>query len=343
MKITTYERTNSQGKQTRLGVFFNTTTIVDVQYCWQAHFEQTDFYTALKKSHYFAPNSLSEILQIKDSPIDFFKETLHHFESLSRLGVLKTKQQADISFDFKDDKTSKFLCPLDKVNSFRDFYTFEDHVKTGFAKRGEPVPEEWYQIPVYYKSLIQNIGGDGDTIPWPAFTKKLDYELELGAVIGKYGKDLKGKNQKTIMEHIFGFTVINDVSARDLQRQEMRVRLGPSKSKDFCTIVGPVITTADEFHFESPDLEMTARINGNVWSQGRSSQMHYSWSEILEFLTWDEAVLPGDLLGSGTVGTGCGLELDRWVRPSDMVECEIEKIGRLRNMVAIPQHDITIK
>ncbi|MDH4468732.1 MAG: fumarylacetoacetate hydrolase family protein [Bacteriovoracaceae bacterium] len=333
MKIATYERSNAFGKFKRLGVFFNTSTIVDVNFCWQAHFEQTDFYTAPKKAFYEAPNSLWEILNCKSNAIAFFQDTLQHYDVLSQLGVLKTRDGADIAFDLKDDKNSKLLCPLDKINSFRDFYTFEDHVKKGFEKRGEPVPEEWYQIPVYYKSLTQNMMGDGDIIPWPSFTKKLDYELELGAVIGSYGKNLKGASS---LKHIFGFTVINDVSARDLQRQEMKVRLGPSKSKDFCTVVGPVITTMDEFKFSNPDLAMTAKINGNIWSQGRSSQMHHDWTKILEFLTWDEAILPGDLLGSGTVGTGCGLELDQWIKPSDVVECEIEHIGRIKNVVGIP-------
>ena len=337
MKIVTYERQSWLGKNQRLGIMFNESTIIDVNFTWQSFFEQKDIHTAQKKSLNLAPPSLYETLLLQDHPIEFFQQTLHHFENLTRQGILKTTQSADLSFDLRDDRSSKLKCPLDKVNSFRDFYTFEAHVKKGFEKRQESVPQEWYEFPAYYKSLTQNMMGNDDPIPWPSFTKKLDYELELGAVVCKTGKNLKGK---AALKHLLGFTIINDVSARDLQKKEMKIRLGPSKSKDFCTIVGPVITTLDEFNFESPDLLMTTKINDNIWSQGRSSQMHYDWSEILEFLTWDEFILPGDLLGSGTVGTGCGLELDRWIKPSDIVECEIEHIGRLKNIVSIPQHDL---
>jgi 2-keto-4-pentenoate hydratase/2-oxohepta-3-ene-1,7-dioic acid hydratase in catechol pathway len=338
MKIVTYERHSWAGTLQRLGVLFNHTTIIDVNFVWEAYFEDRDAHTATTKAKHYAPPSLYETLLIQENPIEFFQQTLMHFEILTRAGKLKTKQKADLSFDLRDDQSSKLRCPLDHVKSFRDFYTFEAHVKKGFEKRQEPVPQEWYEIPVYYKSLTNHMMGTGDTIPWPTFTKKLDYELELGAVVSKYGKDLKGKDA---LKHILGFTIINDVSARDLQRKEMKVRLGPSKSKDFCTIVGPVITTIDEFNFQSPDLLMTTKVNDNIWSQGRSSEMHYDWSEMLEFLTWDEAIMPGDLLGSGTVGTGCGLELDRWIKPSDVVDCEIENIGRLKNIVAIPTHDIS--
>lgn len=214
----------------------------------------------------------------------------------------------------------RLLAPLPNPASLRDFFAFEQHVKAGFAKRGEPMPEEWYQFPVYYKMGHHNILGPDMDVKWPSFTQKFDYELELACVIGRDNS-------------IFGYTVMNDFSARDIQRREMKVRLGPAKGKDWATAIGPVIVTGDEIG-DPYQLRMTASIDGERWSEGNSSSMHWKFEQMIAFLTEDDFLVPGDVLGSGTVGTGCGLELDRWVSRGDVVELEIEKIGVLRNRVA---------
>jgi len=333
MKITHYKRSGSQGEIIRLAFFFNQSTLVDCNFLWRAQFEDQGANNPKRKAATFSPALLSELLQVQDNGIDFFKESYELFKTLSRKGILKTHDGADISFDLKDHKNLSLDKPIDSINCFRDFYTHEKHVKIGFEKRGEPVPEEWYKIPVYYKSNTAGFIATDDIIPWPSFTQKLDYELELAAVIGKRGKNLTEANAYS---HILGFTVLNDLSARDLQKDEMKVRLGPSKSKDFASIIGPVIVTSDEFHFQDPDLLMTARVNGDIWSQGRTSDSYYSWGEMLAFASKDEWLLPTDVCGSGTVGTGCGLELDKWIRPGDLLELEIEQIGILKNIVGIP-------
>jgi 2-keto-4-pentenoate hydratase/2-oxohepta-3-ene-1,7-dioic acid hydratase in catechol pathway len=223
----------------------------------------------------------------------------------------------------------RLLAPLPRPRSVRDFYGFEDHVKRGFEKRGEPMPKEWYEMPVYYKAAHHNIVGTGADVPWPSFTEKFDYELELAAVIGKKGSNIVAANAR---RHIAGFTIMNDFSARDVQRKEMKVRLGPAKGKDWCTGLGPWLVTIDEI----PDpyrLQMEARINGEIWSKGNSSELHWKFEEMIAFLTEDDFVVPGDVIGSGTVGGGCGLELDRWLRRGDVMELEIEKLGILRNRV----------
>jgi len=221
------------------------------------------------------------------------------------------------------------LPPLPEPPSVRDFYAFEAHVKKGFEKRGEPMPQEWYEFPVYYTSGRQNIIGPEEDVPWPSFTEKFDYELEIALVIGKTGRDVPAARAR---DFIAGFTVMNDFSARDIQRREMRVRLGPAKGKDWCTAMGPVLVTADEIG-DPYSLAMTARINGEEWSRGNTSSLHWKFEQMIEFLSKDQTIHPGDVLGSGTVGTGCGLELDRWVKPGDLMELEIEKIGVLRNRV----------
>ena len=223
----------------------------------------------------------------------------------------------------------RLIEPLPNPASVRDFYAFEAHVKKGFEKRGEPMPPEWYQIPVYYKSGHHNIIGTDEDAPWPSFTEKFDYELELAAIIGKKGRDIPAERAA---EYIAGYTVMNDFSARDIQKQEMKVRLGPAKGKDWCTALGPYLVTPDEIG-DPYNLRMTARINGDLWSKGNSGAIYWKFEQMIEFLSKDDTIHPGDVIGSGTVGTGCGLELDRWVKRGDVMELEIEKIGLLRNRV----------
>lgn len=221
----------------------------------------------------------------------------------------------------------KLLTPLPDPASLRDFFAFEQHVATVFGQRG--VPAEWYQIPVYYKSGHHNLIGTDEEAAWPSFTQQFDYELELAAVIGKKGSDIPVNRAA---EYIAGFMVMNDFSARDIQRQEMKVRLGPAKGKDWCTALGPCLVTSDEIG-DPYDLRMTARINGELWSEGNSGAMHWKFEQMIAFLSMNDTICPGDIIGSGTVGTGCGLELDRWVKRGDVMELEIENIGVLRNRV----------
>src|ERR671935_256144 len=204
--------------------------------------------------------------------------------------------------------------------SVRDFYAFEQHVKTARASRGQEVPPEWYEIPVFYFSNPAAIYGPGDAIPYPPDTQELDYELEVAAIIGAEGK-------------IGGFTIMNDWSARDLQRAEMKVGLGPSKGKDFATSLGPIVVTPDEF--DGTSATMVARVNGEERSRGELADMHHSWEAIVAHASRNTRLLPGDVLGSGTVGTGCILELDdgRWLQRGDVVELEVEGIGVLRNRI----------
>ena len=202
----------------------------------------------------------------------------------------------------------------------RDFYAFEQHVKTARANRGLEVPPEWYEVPVFYFSNPAAIYGPEDDVPYPEGTKELDYELEVAAIVGAEGQ-------------IGGFTVLNDWSARDLQRLEMKVGLGPAKGKDFATSLGPVVVTPDEF--DGREAEMIARVNGGERSRGNLRDLRWPWERLVEQAARNTRLSPGDVLGSGTVGTGCILELGdgRWLQPGDVVELEVEGIGVLRNTV----------
>jgi len=215
----------------------------------------------------------------------------------------------------------EFRAPVLHPPSVRDFYAFEQHVKTARASRGLEVPPEWYEIPVFYFSNPAAIYGPGDEIPSPPDTSELDYELEVAAIVGAEGR-------------IGGFTIMNDWSARDLQRAEMRVGLGPSKGKDFATSLGPILVTPDEFDGSSGT--MIARVNGEERSRGELADLHHSWEAIAAHAARNTKLLPGDVLGSGTVGTGCILEHGdgRWLQRGDVVELEVDGIGVLRNTVA---------
>jgi 2-keto-4-pentenoate hydratase/2-oxohepta-3-ene-1,7-dioic acid hydratase in catechol pathway len=334
MRICTYARSSHLGFQKRLGILTNDTLVIDPNLVLTAFYEKEGFYHPEAKANYKIPASLSSFLKISDAPLQELQNAIGLYFKLNQEGILKTKSGADLAFDMKDFRDTKLCAPLDEIATYRDFFIHEKHVQTGFAKRNEPVPEAWYEMPVYYKGATTGFIGHDDIIPWPSFSQKIDYELELGVVIGRDGKNIKAQDA---YKHIFGFTILNDISARDIQKKEMTVRLGPAKGKDWCSIMGPVIVTADEFNFKDPDLLMTATVNGVEWSRGRSSEAKWSWGEMIEHLTRDEWIRATDFLGSGTVGTGCGLELDKWIQPADIVELEIEKIGKLKNLVGTPR------
>jgi fumarylacetoacetate (FAA) hydrolase len=215
----------------------------------------------------------------------------------------------------------RLLAPVPRPPSVRDAYAFEEHIRNAARVTGRPgVPDEWYELPVFYFSNPAAIFGPDDEIPFPAGSDELDYELEVAAVIGAEGA-------------IGGFTVMNDWSARDLQRKEMKVGLGPAKGKDFATSLGPVVVTPDELG--DLRLEMVARVNGEERSRGNMGDMYHSWEAIIERAATNTRLVPGDVIGSGTVGTGCILEHGdgRWLQPGDVVELEVEEIGVLRNVV----------
>ncbi|MFW5434512.1 fumarylacetoacetate hydrolase family protein [Paenibacillus apiarius] len=228
--------------------------------------------------------------------------------------------------------------PLPKPPSVRDFYAFEAHVRAARQRRGLDVVPEWYKFPVFYFSNHQAIVGPGEQVRRPLATASLDYELEVACVIGKEGRNIAASEAES---HIFGYCIMNDWSARDIQREEVKVGLGPAKGKDFATSLGPYLVTADELEEyragERHDLTMTARVNGVELSRGNFRDIHYPFGEMVARASADATLYPGDIIGSGTVGTGCILELGteahRWLEPGDVVELEVTGLGVLRNTI----------
>jgi 2-keto-4-pentenoate hydratase/2-oxohepta-3-ene-1,7-dioic acid hydratase in catechol pathway len=236
-----------------------------------------------------------------------------------------------------DIATAELLAPLPRPTQIRDCLTFETHLKNAYASlekrtgRKIDIPAIWYEQPIYYKANRMNVIGPGATIEWPRYAKVLDYELELACVIGRQGTDIAVDRAG---DHIFGYTIFNDVSARDAQGKEMAGQLGPAKGKDFDTgnVFGPWIVTADAIG-DAHNLDMTVRVNGERRGGGNSRDMHHGFDDIIAFISQSETLYPGEILGSGTVGTGCGLEIGRYLEDGDEIELEIENIGILRNVI----------
>ncbi len=230
------------------------------------------------------------------------------------------------------------LPPVSHPPSVRDAYTFEAHVKQARARRGLEVPPEWYEAPVFYFSNPGALLGHRQDVPKPAWTDALDFELELAWIVSAKARDVQPDAWKSV---VAGFTIMNDWSARDVQRREMAVGLGPAKGKDFATSLGPYLVTLDEidgaWDGERPNLAMEASVNGKVLSRGTTSAMHFGVGEVIARASQDVYLFPGDVFGSGTVGTGCLLELGtdvhRWLQPGDEVTLTIERLGSLTNSI----------
>ncbi|CAG9621704.1 fumarylacetoacetate hydrolase family protein [Sutcliffiella rhizosphaerae] len=230
------------------------------------------------------------------------------------------------------------LAPLPRPISIRDFYAFEEHVKTSRGRRGLDIVPEWYEIPVFYFTNHLAVKGTGESIEAPPNCEWLDFELEIACIIGKEGKDIKSEDAH---KYIFGYCIMNDWSARDLQAKEMKVGLGPSKGKDFATTLGPYIVTKDElekFKTESGyNLIMTAKVNGRQLSEGNFESIYYSFEKMIEHASTGVTLYPGEVIGSGTVGTGCILELGtdvhRWLQSGDEVELAINGLGKITNTI----------
>ena len=234
------------------------------------------------------------------------------------------------------------LPPIPDPPSVRDFYAFEQHVKTVRAKRGLEMIPDWYEIPTFYFSNNSEIYGHDEPIPYPVGSNELDIELEIACVIGREGKDIPVEEAA---DYIAGYTIMNDWSARDFQFKEMKLNLGPAKGKDFATSIGPWLVTPDELASrrqesgagERYDMTMIARVNGKEISRGNFSQIYYSFPQMIAYASRNTRLRAGDVLGSGTVGTGCireiGIEVQPWLQRGDVVELEIEGIGILRNRI----------
>ena len=234
---------------------------------------------------------------------------------------------------------ANLLPPVPNPSTFRDFYAFEQHVKAARKLRGLEMNPDWYKIPIFYFSNTTELYGHKEDIPYPIGTKELDFELEIAVIIANGGKNIDKKNAD---KFIAGYTILNDWSARDLQREEMQLNLGPAKGKDFANSFGPYMVTPDElsdsWKNDKMNLRMTCYVNDKLMSDGNTNDLYHSFPTMLQRASMNVDLKPGDYIGSGTVGTGCILELrpesiGGWLKKGDTVRLEIDCIGVLENTI----------
>lgn len=257
------------------------------------------------------------------------------FDKLREL-IEEAKKRKGLVFAGKD---VKYLPPVGRPGTFRDFYAFEQHVRNARKLRGLDVNPEWFEAPVFYFSNPNTISTTGAVIRFPSESKKWDYELEIGAILGGGGSDLTPEEAEAI---IAGYVVVNDWSCRDIQRHEMSSSMGPAKGKDFATSISPFLVTPDEIEDRREgkgfNLKMTAFVRGEQFSDNKWSTIHFSIPEMIARASKNAAVYPGELFGSGTVGFGCllerGFDHDLWLKSGNEVILEIERIGKLVNKIA---------
>jgi 2-keto-4-pentenoate hydratase/2-oxohepta-3-ene-1,7-dioic acid hydratase in catechol pathway len=287
------------------------------------------------------------------APEDIAFSSMQHFIEAGQLALDRAYALLESSSVSIPSDQVDFLAPLPLPPQIRDCLGFEEHLKNSFesamklsamaaddpvvaerelrASGRFTVPEVWYQQPLYYKANRFSVAESGKDVVWPAYSEVMDFELEIACIVGKKGKDISKVNAE---DHIFGYTIYNDFSARDAQILESPGMLGPAKSKDFddSIILGPVIVTKDELD-DPYSLRMQARVNGETWCDSNSSTIHWKFSDMIAHISKSETLHPGEVIGSGTVGFGCGLEHLRFLNDGDIVELEVEKIGVISNKV----------
>ncbi len=311
MQLVTYYQAGDRTRP-RIGVL-QSTTVIDL----------ADAAEALDRTATDLPSSMLALLRLGEGGLELARRCAEHAGRTGDHCVAR----ADV----------KLAAPLPRPNSIRDFMLVEEHVKNSFGH----VPEEWFRVPAHWKGNPDTVIGPDDEVPWPYYTSKLDYELEVAAILGRPAYRV---TPEQALDCIAGYTIFNDWSARDIQFREMKVGIGPAFGKDFATSMGPAITTADSIDIAT--ARMSARVNGEMWSEGNLGTMVFSFAEVIAAVSADQPLHPGDVFGSGTIGRGCGLELDRWIQPGDVVELEVSGIGTLRNIIGVkgpaPQRGIDL-
>lgn len=323
-------------KTGRLG-FISNGQLLDFALAWQAYNLHTGKAPSGVQHDGGIPSEILELLALGDDGLAKARE----------IEAWCAKKSADeikeLHITAPDD--AKLMAPVPRPSSMRDGYAFRQHVEAARRNRGVAMIPEFDEFPVFYFTNHQSIIGPGPVEVMPEHLKKLDFELEAAIVIGKEGRNIKAADAD---EYIFGYMVMNDWSARELQMQEMKLSLGPAKGKDFATAIGPWLVTRDELAprripsevGERYDLTMTCRIANEEVSRGNLKDMSWTFAQIIERASYGVTLYPGDVIGSGTVGTGCFLELNgskvydnRWVQPGEVVTCAIEMLGELTNTV----------
>lgn len=334
MKLVTYEISSATGTQQRLGAWIEGDRIVDLNTACASRLTETvGEATAHQQANAILPSDMLQYFEHGGLARGAAEEALEFAANRPP----ETEEDGK-RFVFSVDEV-RLLAPFPRPASLRDFGVFRTHMDAAARITGKEISPEWFKLPNYYRGSTSpaSIAGHEAVVTWPNYTDKLDFELEWGVYIGKQGRNISVEDAPN---HIAGYTIYNDISARDIQFRHMTLALGPAKGKDFdnSNIMGPCLVTPDEI--ETPyDLRMIAKVNDEVWADGTTADMYYTFAEMISFVSQSETLFPGEFLGSGTVGKGCGWELDRWIQPGDVIELEVEKIGVLRNQIGAKEEN----
>jgi 2-keto-4-pentenoate hydratase/2-oxohepta-3-ene-1,7-dioic acid hydratase in catechol pathway len=322
MKLATFEIATAAGPLRRIGAAVDG-RLVDFAVSYAAHLETADpGCDAQRLSAMLFPADMVAFLGAGDAGRRAADQAIEAASrSVEAFGGRTSYAPAEV----------RLLAPVARPRVIRDFLTFEGHMlAAGKALGRASIPPVWYEVPAYYKGNPDTVSGPEDVIEWPRYCQKFDFELELAMVTGRRGKNVTKADAR---RYIAGYTIWNDWSARDQQMKEGPLGMGPSKGKDFDSgnTIGPYLVTADEI--DVSDLRMTAKVNGETWTDSSSGGRQFSFEDLIVHVSQNETIYPGELWGSGTTTGGSGLELDRWLKPGDVVEFEIEGIGILRNRI----------
>lgn len=319
MKLATFAIECPTGLEHRVGVL-DSETLIDVTAGYKQYAIEADESDPAELARSLTPPTMIAFLRRGDAAMEAAADAVEHFAGLEDP---RTPEGARIRYPLEDVRLAS---PVPRPNSIRDFATFEQHIAN--SPRLEEVPQTWYDVPIYYKGNPDAVVGPDQEVRFPSEETRMDYELEVAAVVGKRANEVSAEDAS---EYIAGYTIFNDFSARDVQMREMTIGLGPSYGKDFANALGPYLVTPDEIDIAG--ARMSAAVNGETWSEGRLDEMYHTFEDLVAYLSRTQTLHPGDVLGSGTPGGGCGLGLDRFLGPGDTVELTVEGIGTLRNTV----------
>lgn len=334
MKLVSFEVHTQLGRFERIGALAHGTIIDLNAACTGLFAESADSNAARRQAAAHVPPDMIEFLEggaparaAAEQAVAYAGERLRHDAiALGPHGQRLAFSETEI----------RWLAPVPRPPMIRDGILLLDHYRVGMERlfkiaEKDRMPEAARSMPIFWKPSRAAVAGHLEPIRWPKYSEKLDYEFELGLYIGKAGKDIPAERAH---EHIAGYTVFNDLGLRDVQPPEMSLRMGPAKSKDFATskIMGPYLVTADEVP-EVTGLRMINRVNGEVWFDGKISGWAFTFAQFIAHVSRDEMVNVGDFFGSGPPAFSVGFELDRWIKPGDVVSCEIEGVGILSNRI----------
>ncbi len=327
MKLVSFAVETPLGTAQRLGVL-KAEEVVDANAAyrwWLAEEGRTDRVGEIADA--LVPSDMLQYLRGGAISRQALSVALDHLSELEKGTASRRDGSGQVIYNVADVRLRAPLRPL----SLREFSLCEGHIG---RKGTRELPAVWYELPTYWKGNPNSVIGPDEVIPWPSFTDRLDYELEIAAVVGKRGTNVPADRA---YEYIAGFTIFNDVSTRDMQARERPMAHGPAKSKDFCNVLGPALVTADET--DGLGMRVSVRINGELVTESQNDDMRFNWAQLIEHISLDETILPGDVLCSGVV-TGCaGVERAGWstdqpfLYPGDVVELGVDGIGVLRNRI----------